>query len=77
MRGCEKQLPASLVSLLALAKARSCAAMVRFAARALISTMTWRLEVLDETVGTEAASWLIRTSAQMVRDSYSSQPKTA
>jgi hypothetical protein len=72
----DKELVPSVVSLLALADAPPPAAMVRFTAPALISTMTWNLEVLDETVATEDGWWLIRTSAQTIRDGYSSQSMT-
>lgn len=72
----DNELMPSMASLLALADAPPPAAMVRFAAPALISTMTWSLEVLDDTVATQDGWWLIRTSAQTIRDGYSSQAMT-
>lgn len=72
----DKDLMPSIAPLLALADAPPPAAMVCFTAPALISTMTWNLEVLDETVATQDGWWLIRTSAQTIRDGYSSQAMT-
>ena len=76
VRHCDKELVPSMVSLLALADAPPPAAMVRFTTPALISTMTWSLEVLDDTVATDDGWWLIKTSAQTIRDGYSSQAMT-
>ena len=72
----EGGLPPSAVPLLALADAPPPAALVRFPAPAPISTITWSLEVLDETLATDDGWWLIRTSAQTIRDGYSSQAMT-
>jgi len=72
----EDDLPPSLVSLLALADAPPPAAMVLFPSRAPISTMSWGVEVLDESVRTEGGWWLIRTAAQTVGAGYSSQAMT-
>jgi len=72
----ENGLPSSATSLLAVADAPPPAALVRFTSPAPISTMTWSLEVLDETISTDDGWWLIRTSAQTIGAGYSSQAMT-
>ena len=76
VRHLDSELLPTAVSLLALADAPPPAAMVCFTAPAPISTMTWSLELLDETVSTDDGWWLIRTSAQTIRGGYSSQAMT-
>ena len=65
--------PMSVVALLALADAPPPAAMVLFEKFAPISTMTWSIDMLDDTIATDDGWWLVRTTAQTARDGYSSQ----
>jgi len=68
--------PADAVSLLALADAPPPAAMSAFTAPAVISSMTWMIDVLDP-VALTAPGWkLLRATAETIADGYSAQAMT-
>lgn len=66
----------SLVSLLALADAPPPAASVMAQAPSPISTMTWSLDMLTDTIATDNGWWLLRNIAEQIGDGYSSQAMT-
>jgi acyl-CoA thioesterase len=67
----------SLVSLLALADAPPPAALAMAdSPGGVISTMTWSIDLLTETVATQDGWWLVRTTADTVAGGYSSQSMT-
>jgi acyl-CoA thioesterase len=63
----------SLVRLLALADALPAAAMVMSTEPAMISTMTWSIEILDAEPFTETGWWLVQAIADTSREGYSAQ----
>jgi acyl-CoA thioesterase len=65
-----------LVALLALADAAPPAAMAMFTAPAMISSMTWMVDVLDPAALSAEGWWLCRSTAQTARDGYSAQAMT-
>ena len=66
----------SVVGLLALADAPPPAAIVLFEKFAPISTMTWQVDVLSDDITTSDGWWLVRTSAETLRNGYSGQAMT-
>ena len=68
--------PAGAVALLALADAPPPAAMSEFTAMALISSMTWMVDILDSTA-LSAPGWkLLRSTAETNAEGYSAQAMT-
>lgn len=67
---------AGLVALIALADAPPPAAMVLFPAPAPISTITWSLDMLEETPTTEDGWWLVESRAEAAAQGYSAQVMT-
>lgn len=65
-----------IVGLVALADALPPAAMARFSNPAPVSSMTWMFDVLTAQPWTADDWWLCRSTAQAIRDGYSSQAMT-
>ncbi len=68
--------PDSVTGLIALADAPPPAAIVMFKAFAPISTMTWTIDLLTDSLATEDGWWLVRSAAENIVDGYSSQTLT-
>ena len=68
--------PSSLTSLIALADAPPPSALMIAKAPGQISTMTWSIDVLSTNLHTSDDWWLVRASAEMVANGYSSQMMT-
>jgi len=73
LRHRDKAAPVSMTSLVALADAPPPASIVIFKKFAPISTMTWSMDILTDRLETEDGWWIVRTTAETVRDGYSSQ----
>jgi hypothetical protein len=65
-----------LVPLIALADAPPPAAMVMFREFAPISTMTWALDIFDDTPSTRDGWWLVRSRTETAHQGYSTQTMT-
>jgi acyl-CoA thioesterase len=77
LRHRDPALEPSLVSLLALADAPPPAALAMAdKPGGAISTMTWSIDMLTDTVETQNGWWLVRTAADTVAGGYSSQSMT-
>jgi acyl-CoA thioesterase len=69
-------LTSPMVALLALADAPPPAASTMTTAFFPISTMTWSVDMLTDTIETDDGWWLIRNAAEQIGDGYSSQAMT-
>lgn len=76
LRHRDASLKPSLVPLLALADAPPPAIVAMLTAPGLISTMTWSIDLLTDTIDTTDGWWLIRTEADAAADGYTSQVMT-
>jgi len=76
LRHRDAALTPSLVSLLALADAPPPAVIATLTQPGVISTMTWSIDLLTDTIATDDRWWLIRTEADAAADGYSSQVMT-
>lgn len=76
LRHKDERARSSAVALLALADAPPPAGIVLFEKSAPISTMTWHVDVLTDDITTQDGWWLVRTSAETLRDGYSGQNMT-
>lgn len=76
LRHSDASLKPSLVPLLALADAPPPAIVATLTAPGLISTMTWSIDLLTDTIDTTDGWWLIRTEADAAADGYTSQVMT-
>ena len=76
LRHRDESLKPSLVPLLALADAPPPAIVATLTAPGLISTMTWSIDLLTDTIDTTDGWWLIRTEADAAADGYTSQVMT-
>ena len=76
LRHRDPALKPSLVSLLALADAPPPAALAMVTQVGPISTMTWAIDMLTDTVETRVGWWMIRTTADTAAGGYSSQAMT-
>jgi len=76
LRHRDPALKPSLVSLLALADAPPPAALAMVTQVGPISTMTWSIDLLTDTIETEDGWWMIRTTADTAAGGYSSQAMT-
>ncbi len=76
LRHRDPSLAPALVPLLALADGPPPAIVATLTAPGLISTMTWSIDLLTDTVDTTDGWWLIRTEADAAADGYSSQVMT-
>ena len=76
LRHRDTSLKPSLVPLLALADAPPPAIVAMLTAPGLISTMTWSIDLLTDTIDTTDGWWLIRTEADAAADGYTSQVMT-
>jgi acyl-CoA thioesterase len=73
LRHREPGIAPSVVSLLALADAAPPAASARSKTPLLISTMTWSIDMLTDSITTDEGWWLIHNVAEQISDGYSSQ----
>lgn len=76
LRHRDASLKPALVPLLALADAPPPAIVAMLTAPGLISTMTWSIDLLTDTIETTDGWWLIRTEADAAADGYTSQVMT-
>lgn len=76
LRHRDTALKPALVPLLALADAPPPAIVAMLTAPGLISTMTWSIDLLTDTIDTTDGWWLIRTEADAAADGYTSQVMT-
>jgi acyl-CoA thioesterase len=76
LRHRDTSLKPSLVPLLALADAPPPAIVATLTAPGIISTMTWSIDLLTDTIDTADGWWLVRTEADAAADGYTSQVMT-
>ncbi|MCO5130452.1 MAG: thioesterase family protein [Xanthobacteraceae bacterium] len=76
LRHRDTSLKPSLVPLLALADGPPPAIAATLTTPGLISTMTWSIDLLTDTIDTTDGWWLIRTEADAAADGYTSQVMT-
>jgi acyl-CoA thioesterase len=76
LRHRDPALTPSLVSLLALADAPPPAALAMVKQPGPISTMTWAIDMLTDTIATNDGWWMVRTTADAAAGGYSSQTMT-
>jgi acyl-CoA thioesterase len=76
LRHRDPKLQPSLVSLLALADAPPPGILAMVDRPGAISTMTWSIDMLTDTLETDNGWWLVRTRADAAADSYTSQTMT-
>ncbi len=73
VRHLDETAPPNMVALLALADAAPPAALSMFTTRAMISTMTWSIDVLHADVASRGGWWLCSSTADTIASGYSSQ----
>jgi acyl-CoA thioesterase len=76
IRHLDEKAPSNMVSLLALADAAPPAALSMFTAPAMISTMTWSLDVLQPNFTSKGGWWLCRSQTETISSGYSAQSMT-
>jgi len=76
LRHRDSALKPSMVSLLALADAPPPAIVATLTKPGIISTMTWSIDLLSDSIDTDGGWWLIRTASDAAADGYTSQIMT-